>query len=230
MNAHNITGLLLLAYRGDADAQATVNQRFVDICSFQENLFLDVTTFENAIRHGRFDIRADPAKYSIEYKKIIDRINTLLDAVTGPLTTGIGYYAPLGRDLQLSKVSDARYVDMDRIKMNLHNTPGIFNSPGMETEGSARGTSEYEKTACTKNGNSNCSKLADGPAPMQGAPVSFVTNGEIPVLDETENSPVRAHTSGVISWGDRNYDIDEFRSLMLSGTGEIPGVGHDGTE
>lgn len=40
--------------------------------------------------------------------------------------------------------------------------------------------------------------------------------GKIPVHDEDVNY----RTGGIIIWGERNYDIDEFRSLIMANSDE----------
>ena len=53
----------------------------------------------------------------------------------------------------------------------------------------------------------------------------FGNNGELPTREKTTTGG----TSGLIAWGDRNYDIDEFRSLVLKKPGDIMEESRDGT-
>ena len=52
-----------------------------------------------------------------------------------------------------------------------------------------------------------------------------VSKERIPLKNEKKNDRIR----GVISWGDREYDIDEFRSLLLKGPVDIMEEGRDET-
>ncbi len=51
----------------------------------------------------------------------------------------------------------------------------------------------------------------------------FSNNGETHTWKEIKNSQRR----GVIAWGDREYGLEEFRSLMLKTPGDSTGEGHD---
>lgn len=53
----------------------------------------------------------------------------------------------------------------------------------------------------------------------------FGNNGKVPdqILEKIEQ------TRGVIRWGDREYDVDEFRSLLMVKTGYSMEAVRDGT-
>ena len=53
----------------------------------------------------------------------------------------------------------------------------------------------------------------------------FGNNGEMPAQNEDKNGSM----SGVISWGDREYEVDEFRSLLMAKPEDNPGEYRDGT-
>jgi hypothetical protein len=52
----------------------------------------------------------------------------------------------------------------------------------------------------------------------------FDNTGEMPGIKETKNSLTRV----VISWGDREYGVEEFRSLLLKEPEIVTGDGRDG--
>jgi len=97
------------------------------------------------------------------------------------------------------------------------------NAPGKDTRSSGTVTPGYVKMPGTLNENSHFSERIDDTAHMQGERVSTGTNGEISARKETKNRPERA----VIHWGDREYDIDEFRALLLKSPGDVR-TDHDG--
>lgn len=39
----------------------------------------------------------------------------------------------------------------------------------------------------------------------------------------------RSQSNGVIAWGDTQYEIEKFRSLVFNSTGDFMKEGHDGT-
>ena len=173
MNAQTITDLVFKAYHGDTHAQVRVTRALVDMCSFHENLLLDVKMLEGAISHGRLDVRADPAKYSGEYKKIIDSMNTTLDAVTGPLKMSIEYTDQLSRGIIPLKITGICYGDGNRIKNNLNNCIDAFNAFGKDTRSSVQDTISYQKTPGMINENSIFSVRIDDTAHMLGGFVAM---------------------------------------------------------
>lgn len=211
MNTERITDLVSKAYRGDIGAQTQVTRELIDMSIFHKNLYLEMKVLENAIHHGLLDIRIDPAKYSDEYKQIVKSMNATLDAISGPLKMSIEYTDQLSRGIMPPKITDTCYGDMDRIKNNLNNCIDTFNSLKKDTSSSGKDTVNYGKSSETLNENSNFSLPVDETAQMQKAHVSTGTNGKMPhqILEKIEQ------TRGVISWGDREYNIDEFRALLL---------------
>ncbi|MEI7650109.1 MAG: hypothetical protein WCJ47_10440, partial [Methanomicrobiales archaeon] len=154
MNAQRITDLVSKAYGGDTNAQIKVTRDFVDMSRFHDSLLLDVKMLEGAISHGRLDVRADTAKYSGEYKKIIESMNATLDAVTKPLKMSIDYTNKLSKGIMPSKITGICYGDINQIKSNLNNCIDTFNSLGNITS-SVPDAINYVNILETKNKNSN---------------------------------------------------------------------------
>lgn len=172
MNAEKITDLLLRAYQGDTDAQARVSRNYVEMCSFHETMNNDMKQVGNAISHGRLETRADPSQYYGEYRKIIESMNTMLDAVTGPLLMSIEYTGQLGRGVLPKKITGMRYGDFNQVKNNLNTCIDAFTSLGNATGSSVQETIRHEKTPGMLNGTSNFSKRIDDTAHVQGDRIS----------------------------------------------------------
>jgi len=225
MNTERITDLVSKAYHGDIGAQTKVTRELVDMSHFHKNLYLDVKVLENAIHQGLLDIRVDPAKYSGEYKQIVESMNATLDAISGPLKMSIEYTDQLSRGILPSKITDTCYGDMDRIKNNLNNCIDTFNSLKKETSSSGKDIVNDKKSSETLNEHSNFSHPIDDTAQLQKAHASTGTNGKMPhqILEKIEQ------TRGVISWGDREYNIDEFRALLLKKPVDTVGAIHHAT-
>jgi methyl-accepting chemotaxis protein len=141
--------------------------------SFHDNLLADVNLLKNAISHGRLDIRADPAKYSGEYRKIIESMNTMLDTVTGPLKMSIEYTDQLSRGILPPKITGIYFGEVRRIKNNLNNCIDMINSVNKDTRSAAQDSINYSMIPGTKYGKSNFSEWINDTAHMQGDLVSM---------------------------------------------------------
>lgn len=98
------------------------------------------------------------------------------------------------------------------VKVHLVDT----NAPGKDTRSSGTDTFGYVKTLETLYDNSKFSERIDDTAHMQEDHVTMGTNGEISGNKGTKNNPKRA----VILWGDCEYDVEEFRTLLMEKTGD----------
>jgi len=179
MNAQRINDLVGKAYRGDADAKAKATREIAEMCSFHDSLLLDVKMLEGAISHGRLDIRADPAKYSGENRKIIESMNATLDAATSPLKMSIECTDQLSRGILPEKITRIGYGDINRFTNNLNNCIDTFAGLKKENGNNVWDKIYYVKTPGTLNGNSNFSERIDDTAHMQGNVVAMknpVTN------------------------------------------------------
>jgi len=110
------------------------------------------------------------------------------------------------------------------------------NAPGKDTRSSGTGTTGYVKMPGTLNENSNFSERIDDTAHVQGDPVLTGTNAknaEFSALTEPMNNPASGVVydlkKGVIQWGDREFDVDEFRLLVQKKDRSVMGEDQNGT-
>jgi hypothetical protein len=225
MNAQRITDLALAAYHGDANAQARVTRVLVESCSFHESLIADVKMLENALKHGQLDIRADPAKYSSEYGEIIRRMNATLDAVIGPLKMSIEYTDQLSRGILPTKITGTYHGEVDRIKNNLNNCIDTFNALGKGTGSSIQDTANEVGQKETADRNFNFSEKFGNTTQVHGDLLFMSNQEEMSARKEAKDSQMRM----VITWGDKEYEIDEFRSMVFGNPEDTLEVGRDGT-
>jgi hypothetical protein len=110
------------------------------------------------------------------------------------------------------------------------------NAPGKDTRSSGTDTTGYGKIPETLNENSNFPDRIDNTAHVQDERVSTGTNAknaEFSALTEQKNNRTSAAIydlkKGVIQWGDREYDVEEFRLLVQKKDRAVMGEDDNGT-
>lgn len=105
-NARDETGVLLESMKKMSD---NISQLIKET-----NILADAGT------GGRLDVRADPEKYSGEYKNLIKGFNNTLDAVIGPLNVSAEYIDRISKGDIPEKIRDDYSGDFNEIKNNMN--------------------------------------------------------------------------------------------------------------
>jgi methyl-accepting chemotaxis protein len=103
--------------RSDADIIVPAFHRTFDAL---EALSLDAHMLARAGAEGKLDARADLTRHHGEYRKIIEGMNTTLDAVIGPLNMAAEYIDRISKGEIPQKVTDKYNGDFNEIKNNLN--------------------------------------------------------------------------------------------------------------
>lgn len=96
-----------------ANSLNNVRQNILDMVN-------DTVLLVKAALAGQLSTRADATKHQGDYRKIIEGINSTLDAVVGPLTVAADYIDRISRGDLPEKISASYNGDFNRIKDNLN--------------------------------------------------------------------------------------------------------------
>ncbi len=94
----------------------------------------EANTLEKAATEGRLNTRADASKYQGDYRKIIQGINSTLDAVIGPLNVTAEYVDRISKGDIPPIITEQYNGDFNEIKNNLNNTVRMMNELLSETD------------------------------------------------------------------------------------------------
>ncbi|MGE5372146.1 MAG: methyl-accepting chemotaxis protein [Solirubrobacterales bacterium] len=100
-----------------------------------ELLIQDTKALSAAAVEGQLDRRADASKHRGEYQRIIEGINSTLDAVIGPLNVAAEYVDRISKGDIPPRITDVYHGDFNEIKNNLNNCIDIMNGLVRETNG-----------------------------------------------------------------------------------------------
>jgi len=80
----------------------------------------DADMLSKAAVEGKLDARADVSKHEGDYRKVIEGVNSTLDAVIGPLNVSAEYIDRISKGDIPEKISDDYNGDFNEIKVNLN--------------------------------------------------------------------------------------------------------------
>ena len=83
-------------------------------------MLADAAMLAKAAVEGKLSTRADAAKHSGDYRKVIEGVNQTLDAVIGPLNVAADYVDKIGKGVIPPKITDSYSGDFNVIKNNLN--------------------------------------------------------------------------------------------------------------
>jgi methyl-accepting chemotaxis protein len=83
-------------------------------------LIQDADTLVKAALEGKLGTRADGARHEGDYRKIVDGVNSTLDAVIGPLNVAAQYVDRISKGDIPAKITDEYKGDFNEIKNNLN--------------------------------------------------------------------------------------------------------------
>jgi len=107
---------------------------FVQMMESIRSLVTDANALAQAAVEGKLDARADAAKHTGDFRKVIDGFNNTLDAVIGPLNVAAEYIERISRGDMPPKITDSYSGDFNEIKNNLNGCIDAVNGLLQETE------------------------------------------------------------------------------------------------
>jgi methyl-accepting chemotaxis protein len=96
-------------------------------------LVTEAGTLVKAAQDGKLATRADAAKHQGDYRKIVEGVNQMLDAVIGPLNVSAEYVDRISKGDIPPKITDKYNGDFNEIKNNLNNCIGNITALVTET-------------------------------------------------------------------------------------------------
>ncbi|HOQ48254.1 MAG TPA: Cache 3/Cache 2 fusion domain-containing protein [Candidatus Kapabacteria bacterium] len=87
----------------------------------------DVQKLGNSATEGKLDIRADATKFHGEYKKLVQGLNSTLDAIIGPLNVAAEYIDRISKGDVPPKIIDEYKGDFNEIKNNINQCIDAIN-------------------------------------------------------------------------------------------------------
>jgi methyl-accepting chemotaxis protein len=91
-------------------------------------LVADSNMLSKAAVEGKLDTRADASKHQGDYKKVIEGVNSTLDAVIGPLNVAAEYVDRISKGDIPQKITDTYHGDFNEIKNNLNQCIDALNT------------------------------------------------------------------------------------------------------
>ncbi len=112
-----IDELIAQTYKGDHEK---MKQGVNNVAAALQGMTGDVTMLVNSSLEGKLATRADASKHQGEYRKIVQGINEMLDAVVGPLTVSAKYVDQISKGAIPAKITDTYKGDFNELKNNLN--------------------------------------------------------------------------------------------------------------
>jgi methyl-accepting chemotaxis protein len=105
---------------GRRSDQDRITPAFIRCLGALNAMIADADTLAKAGVEGKLSTRADASKHEGEYRKIIEGVNSTLDAVIGPLNTAAAYVDKIGAGTIPQKITTRYNGDFDILKNNLN--------------------------------------------------------------------------------------------------------------
>ena len=130
ISAGKIDELITQTYSGDHEK---MKQAVNSVAAALQSMATDVSVLVKAAVEGKLATRADASKHQGEYRKIVEGVNSTLDAVIGPLNVSAEYVDRISKGDIPPKITDNYNGDFNEIKNNLNNCIGNINALVSET-------------------------------------------------------------------------------------------------
>ena len=114
------SGLEQLKKVGKRSEQDTMLPAAIGCMEHIDRLIGDMGMLTKAAVDGRLAVRADAAAHGGAYRKIVEGINSTLDALIGPLNVAAEYVDRIGKGEIPAKITDSYNGDFNEIKNNLN--------------------------------------------------------------------------------------------------------------
>jgi len=125
ISAGKIDELITQTYSGDHEK---MKQAVNSVAAALQNMTMDVSVLVKAAVEGKLATRADASKHQGDYRKIVEGVNSTLDAVIGPLNVSAEYVDRISKGDIPPKITDNYNGDFNEIKNNLNNCIGNINA------------------------------------------------------------------------------------------------------
>jgi methyl-accepting chemotaxis protein len=125
IGAGKIDELITQTYSGDHEK---MKQAVNSVAAALQNMAMDVSVLVKAAVEGKLATRADASKHQGEYRKIVEGVNSTLDAVVGPLNVSAEYVDRISKGDIPPKITDNYNGDFNEIKNNLNNCIGNIHA------------------------------------------------------------------------------------------------------
>ncbi len=100
--------------------KAFINETIEQVRSNLKSLIADANMLSQAAVEGKLATRADAAKHHGDFRKIIDGVNSTLDAVINPLNVAAEYVDRISKGDIPTKITETYQGDFNEIKNNLN--------------------------------------------------------------------------------------------------------------
>ncbi len=110
-------GKITAAYNGDFN---TIKNNLNACIDAVQALCADATMLSKAAVEGKLSARADASKHHGDYRKVIEGVNSTLDAVTGPLNTAAEHIARISKGDIPDLITASYNGEFNAIKHNLN--------------------------------------------------------------------------------------------------------------
>ena len=139
----NIPAKITESYNGDFNIIKNNLNNCIDNINA---LVADANMLSKAAVEGRLATRADAVKHQGDYLKIVEGVNSTLDAVIGPLNVAAGYVDRISKGEIPAKITDNYNGDFNTIKNNLNHMLDYLS----DTAGAANRVAQGDLTATVK--------------------------------------------------------------------------------
>lgn len=113
--------------------QAYINETIEQVRTNLQNLIEDTNSLITAAVEGRLSTRADANRHQGDFRKIVEGVNTTLDAVIGPLNIAAKYVDDISKGNIPNKITDNYNGDFNLIKNNLNQCIDAINAMIQDT-------------------------------------------------------------------------------------------------
>ena len=110
----------LSADMAKASEHDQIHQYLINLRENIKALVMDANRLSQAAFEGKLDTRADVTKHQGDFKKIVEGVNSTLDAVIGPLNVAAEYVDRISKGDIPTKITDSYNGDFNEIKNNLN--------------------------------------------------------------------------------------------------------------
>ncbi|HEY1338229.1 MAG TPA: methyl-accepting chemotaxis protein [Bryobacteraceae bacterium] len=100
--------------------KAFINDTIEAVRENLKSLITDMDILARAAREGKLATRADAAKHSGDFRRIVDGVNQTLDAVIGPLNVAADYVDRISKGDTPARITENYNGDFNTIKQNLN--------------------------------------------------------------------------------------------------------------
>jgi methyl-accepting chemotaxis protein len=128
----DLDGLKKVGRRSDNDELVP---SFIKMMEAIQNLVDDADMLAKAAVEGKLDTRADVSRHDGDYRKVVEGVNSTLDAVIGPLNVAAEYVDRISQGDIPPKITDTYNGDFNEIKNNVNGCIDAVNGVLKEVDG-----------------------------------------------------------------------------------------------